>query len=97
MTQTTKLVRRAAVTAAALGLTFAGGAAPTAAAPAHDKKVVDCVDYTGKLPRAPKGSIPRDDEGVGEEVGQTVGEEVGELADGRTIRFFSWATPGDET
>ena len=39
-------------------------------------------------------SIPRDDEGVGEEVGQTVGEEVGELADGRTIRFFSWVTRG---
>jgi len=32
-------------------------------------------------------SIPRDDE--------EVGEEVGELADGRTIRFFSWAIPGD--
>jgi hypothetical protein len=45
-------------------------------------------------------SIPRDDVGVGEEVGetveQTVGEEVGELADGRTIRFFSWVTQGDE-
>ncbi|WP_328306335.1 hypothetical protein [Actinomycetospora sp. NBC_00405] len=36
-------------------------------------------------------SIPRDDEGVGKEVG----EEVGELSDGRTIRFFSWVTPGD--
>ena len=33
-------------------------------------------------------SIPRDDE--------EVGEEVGELADGRTIRFFSWVTPGNE-
>jgi hypothetical protein len=42
-------------------------------------------------------SIPRDDVGVGEEVGQTVGEEVAELADGRTIRFFSWVTPGEET
>jgi len=42
-------------------------------------------------------SVPRDGEGVGEEVGQTVGEEVGELADGRTIRFFSWVTPGEET
>jgi hypothetical protein len=41
-------------------------------------------------------SIPRDGEGVGEEVGRTVGEEVGELADGRTIRFFSWVTSGDE-
>ena len=41
-------------------------------------------------------SLPRDDEGVGEEVGQEVGEEVGELADGRTIRFFSWVVPGDE-
>jgi len=46
-------------------------------------------------------SIPRDGEGVGgtvgEEVGGEVREEVGELADGRTIRFFSWVTPGDET
>ena len=41
-------------------------------------------------------SIPRDDEGVGVEVGQEVGEEVGELADGRTIRFFSWVVSGDE-
>ena len=38
-------------------------------------------------------SIPRDGEGVGGEVR----EEVGELADGRTIRFFSWVTPRDET
>ena len=50
-------------------------------------------------------SIPRDGEGVGGTVGEEVGgevggevrEEVGELADGRTIRFFSWVTPGDET
>jgi hypothetical protein len=46
-------------------------------------------------------STPRDDEGAGEEVGQRVGveveEEVGELTDGRTIRFFSWAVPGDQT
>ena len=46
-------------------------------------------------------SVPRDDEGVGRkvgvEVGQRVEEEVGELADGRTIRFFSWAVPGDQT
>ena len=45
-------------------------------------------------------SVPRDDEGVGEKVGRKVGqevaEEVGELADGRTIRFFSWVVPGDE-
>ena len=42
-------------------------------------------------------SVPRDGEWVGPEVGPEVGEEVGELADGRTIRFFSWVTPGDET
>ncbi|MDD7925603.1 hypothetical protein [Actinomycetospora chibensis] len=35
-----------------------------------------------------RASVPRDDEGIG--------EEVGELADGRTIRFFSWVTPRDE-
>lgn len=45
-------------------------------------------------------SVPRDvgdDEEVGPEVGEEVGEEVEELADGRTIRFFSWVAPGDET
>ncbi|WP_433026585.1 hypothetical protein [Actinomycetospora sp. CA-053990] len=41
-------------------------------------------------------SVPPD-VGDDEEVGPEVGEEVGELADGRTIRFFSWVTPGDET
>lgn len=40
-----------------------------------------------------RASTPRDDETDGPEVG----EEVGELADGRTIRFFSWVTPRDDT
>jgi hypothetical protein len=60
MTQST-LVRRAGVATAALGLALAGIAAPTVAAPVKQKKVVECVDYSGKIPKSPKGSIPRDD------------------------------------
>ena len=60
MTHTSTLVRRAGVATATLGLALAGIAAPTMAAPAKDK-IVECVNYSGKIPKSPKGSIPRDD------------------------------------
>ncbi len=61
MTHTSVLVRRAGVATAALGLAIAGIAAPTTAAPVKEKKAVDCVDYTGKTAKTPKGAIARDD------------------------------------
>jgi hypothetical protein len=60
MTQSNKVVRRAGVATAALGLALAG-TAPTMAAPVPEKKVVECVDYAGKVPKPPQGTIARDD------------------------------------
>ncbi len=59
MSHTSMLVRRAGVATAAIGLALAGMAAPTVAAPAKDK-AVKCIDY-GSVPKAPKGTIARDD------------------------------------
>jgi hypothetical protein len=62
MTSSSTKARRAGVAIAALGLAVGASAAPAQAAPPV-KERGDCIDY-GKIPRAPKGAIPRDDNHV---------------------------------
>jgi hypothetical protein len=65
MAHRSALVRRAGIVAVALGLAVGTTAAPTLAkqAGSNGGKTVDCTDY-GKLAKAPKGAIPRDDQHV---------------------------------
>jgi hypothetical protein len=62
MTFSSVLARRAGVVSVALGLAVGTTMAPTLAWPADDT-TVDCTDY-GQIPKAPAGTVPRDDHHV---------------------------------
>src|SRR5688572_24348225 len=62
MTFSSTHARRAGVAIVALGLAVGTTAAPAQAMKPVQERV-DCVEY-GKIPKAPKGAIPRDDHHV---------------------------------